>query len=67
MANLPDSFSDTQSGVILKHQLVNKITPKTVEGGLAGQIGFHPESLFVRDSYYSVRNLFMACWKRIPD
>jgi hypothetical protein len=43
MANLPDSFSDTQSGVILKHQVVNKITPKTVEGGLAWQIGFHPE------------------------
>jgi hypothetical protein len=51
MANLPDSFSDTQSGVILKHQVVNKITPKTVEGGFAGQIGVHPESPSVRKSY----------------
>jgi hypothetical protein len=51
MANLPDSFSDTQSVVILNHQVVNKITPKTVEGGLAGQIGVQPESLFVRNSY----------------
>jgi hypothetical protein len=30
MANLPDSFSDIQSGDIHKHQLVDKINAKTI-------------------------------------
>jgi len=43
MANLPDSFSDIQSGDILKHQLVDKITAKTTLSSPTG-LSFKPEA-----------------------